>query len=134
VKSAKVQLSEREIELLIRGLENSIDHYRALAKASEQQIKEHGELAIDSRLLLDKLKTLKVKEPPAPKAEPIPDYGDHMTMAEFKESCEGGMFTDDDGDGNYATVDRMFKKAVNSDDVIDGKTDPKYTHVVWFNK
>lgn len=67
--------------------------------------------------------------------EPLPEYGDHMTLAEFIENVESGMFIDYDGYGNYASETEMFSNlTVNPSDVEDGKIDKKHTHVVWFNR
>ena len=38
---------------------------------------------------------------------PIPNYGDHMTVAYFKEAVDSGCFVDDDGSGYYATTTEM---------------------------
>lgn len=62
-------------------------------------------------------------------SEPIPDYGDHMTVADFKDSVECGLFTDDDGHGYYATDKVMTRQRVDLSNV-----DMDHTHVVWFNK
>lgn len=65
---------------------------------------------------------------------PIPDYGDHMTVEEFKALCDEGDITDDDGDGVYATATHMTDVPASADDFYDGRINREYTHVVWFNK
>lgn len=70
---------------------------------------------------------------------PIPDYGDHMTMEEFREYVVGGGFNDMDGHAHYATATEMWsgweaETYVDLSAVARGTTDPKWTHVVWFNK
>ena len=37
----------------------------------------------------------------------IPDYGDHMTLEDFVNSVDNGLFTDDDGHGYYANAKQM---------------------------
>ena len=75
-------------------------------------------------------------EVPQPEAKmgPIPDYGDHMTMVDFLECCECGGFIDYDGSGCYATAEQKTNIGVIPSDVAKCKLDPRWTHVVWFNK
>ena len=68
------------------------------------------------------------------KKEPIPGYGDHMTMKEFIEACRLYCFVDSDGIGNYAGIDFCTNKEISPSDVINNKYDNNYTHVMWFNK
>ena len=68
------------------------------------------------------------------KFEKLPDYGDHMTMDEFVKACLCGAFIDYDGHGCYATANMMSNLVVSPSDVMQGKHDTSYTHVVWFNK
>jgi hypothetical protein len=66
-----------------------------------------------------------------PKMEPLPDYGDHLTMKEFLAMVENGdVDDDDDGSGNYATATEMSARTVDLNNIK--KT--AWTHVVWFNK
>ena len=66
----------------------------------------------------------------------LPDYGDLMTMEEFKGYCESGMFIDYDGGGNYASATKMSNKDISPSDFKEGRilNNPEFTHVVWFNK
>ena len=66
----------------------------------------------------------------------IPDYGDLMTIEEFKECCEDGGFIDYDGSGvysdgvretNISAIASMFKAGL----ILDN---PLLTHILWFNK
>ena len=69
--------------------------------------------------------------------KPIPEYGDLMTIQEFRANVECGGFIDDDGSGHYALTDKMADNAsVHCDvDFIDEViTEGVFTHVVWFNK
>ena len=67
-----------------------------------------------------------------PDLDPLPKYGDHMTVDEFRDAVACGAFIPDDGDGCWAT-DAAYD---NGSCVWDGlKNPPKWaTHVVWFNK
>lgn len=66
--------------------------------------------------------------------EPIPDYGDLMTLEEFIDSCECGGFIDYDGDGYYSTGTEMSTLEISPSDVIAKKFRKDFTHVVWFNR
>lgn len=68
------------------------------------------------------------------KLEPIPEYGDLMTLEEFREGVRSGMLTDYDGEGQYATATQMSDVCVSPSDVASGLVDKGFTHVVWFNK
>lgn len=65
-------------------------------------------------------------------AQPIPDYGDLMTLKDFVECVESGGFINYDGHGYYSDGQWMFEKVIPSD--IKGKKPKNYSHVVWFNK
>ena len=72
--------------------------------------------------------------------ERIPDYGDHMTIEEFKKKAASGIFTDWDGVGFYATKNHMSTEHVNLRDIDeyriyrDINQNRIYTHVVWFSR
>ena len=86
------------------------------------------------------------------KFEPIPKYGDLMTLDNFIECCQTGGFIDYDGHGYYAMKDKMSDKLIlpshitgrrDDFDFDTGKfkkievpinIDRSFTHVVWFNK
>lgn len=61
--------------------------------------------------------------------EALPDFGDHMTLADFKACVDSGLFTDDDGTGYYATDTLMVRQDVDLSNINE-----YFTHVVWFNK
>ncbi len=80
-----------------------------------------------------------------PNLEPHPNYGDLMTIDEFKKAVEDGMFIDFDGYGNWATKTEYelpsnvkpshFYKPVKvaGHNLIDLK--PEWaTHILWFNR
>ena len=66
--------------------------------------------------------------------EPLPNYGDHMTMKDFIKCCKSGGFIDYDGHGVYATETQRTNSLIFPSDVTSGKVDKEFTHVVWFNK
>lgn len=68
------------------------------------------------------------------KIEPIPDYGDLMTIENFKELCESQMFTDYDGSGYYSDGKIMTRIPASPFEITNGKIDDRWSHVVWFNK
>jgi hypothetical protein len=66
--------------------------------------------------------------------EPIPDYGDHMTIEEFIDACHGGGITDHDGSACYATAKHMYDVPAVPSVIAAAGPDRRFTHVVWFNK
>lgn len=82
-----------------------------------------GEWATDLLLFnTDKLEKL------VPALEPIPDYGDVMTLEDFQSSHRAGALIPDDGSGYFATETGMSRE-----DCFDEP--PAWaTHVVWFNR
>lgn len=66
--------------------------------------------------------------------EPIPDYGDVMTVEDFEAAVKSVCFTDDDGHGYYSDGKTMTKVYVDCAHIYRNGVQPGYTHVVWFNK
>ena len=76
--------------------------------------------------------------------EPIPDYGDHMTLDHFIQAVDQMCFIDYDGYGYLATSDLMSRIVVSPSDVFTKKKktfkkkflkiSEGFTHIVWFNK
>ncbi len=64
----------------------------------------------------------------------IPEYGDHMTMKEFTDSCKCRAFIDYDGYGNYANIDKCTNLYIKPSDIINKKQLNGYTHIVWYNR
>lgn len=62
----------------------------------------------------------------------IPDYGDVMTVKEFKEEVECGMFGDYDGSGKPAKDGKMSHQDIKPSKIEEIPSDA--THIVWFNK
>jgi hypothetical protein len=75
----------------------------------------------------DKLQLLAFEEERNPKLEPIPSYGDLMTLEEFRASEDNGYLLSSDGDGYYATEKGMSR-------IRTSEPEPSWaTHVMWFN-
>jgi hypothetical protein len=86
------------------------------------------------------------------KLEPLPNYGEHMTLDRFIEDCKSGSLIDYDGLGYYATKDNISNKSIVPSDVTGNaerfnmktgqfikykkkiNVDKNFTHVVWLNK
>lgn len=70
--------------------------------------------------------------------QPVPeDYGELMTATEFSEVVLCGGFIDYDGSGYYSDGVFMYRERPALPSAIlraEGRTDPKYSHVAWFNK
>jgi hypothetical protein len=66
-----------------------------------------------------------------PAMEPLPPWGDLMTLDEFIMACKNGSFVDYDGVGRYSNgKEASVDIYVYPSDVKDRH----WTHVVWFNK
>jgi len=62
----------------------------------------------------------------------IPDYGDLMTVQEWLECVEGGMFIDYDGHGRPAKDGLMSSMFISPSRARSIPIDA--THIVWFNR
>ena len=67
------------------------------------------------------------------KLGPIPSYGDHMPIEDFVVYVKTGCFIDYDGFGDYATDNEVTDISISPSDVKHG-LDPRWTHIVWYNK
>ena len=71
--------------------------------------------------------------------EPIPSYGDLMTIEEFKDTVDCGGFIDYDGYGHFATEDhtmgitKVYPSEVK-EDFLEMCREHKITHICWFNR
>lgn len=65
---------------------------------------------------------------------PLPKYGDHVTLEEFKKWCDKGYITDNDGIGYYATETEISGKPASPSLFQQGDIEEGFTHVCWFNK
>lgn len=66
--------------------------------------------------------------------EPIPDYGDHMTLQDWISACDCGGFIDYDGHGDLATADQCSNFQISPSERHLVKIPEWATHVVWYNK
>lgn len=65
----------------------------------------------------------------------IPPYGDLMTSKKFIQYCVGKWFIDYDGYGYYSDGKILFDDfIVYPSDIIEGKINYIFSHVVWFNR
>ncbi len=58
----------------------------------------------------------------------IPDYADVMTVEEWKDNVDGGLFVPDDGEGYWCKGNKESR-----DSVWESKAEDA-THVAWYNK
>jgi hypothetical protein len=69
--------------------------------------------------------------------DPIPSYGDLLTIDHFRNAVDSGSFTNYDGGGRPAkNVNGMMKMAKSEVRPSDWERDvyQDTTHIVWFNK
>lgn len=67
-------------------------------------------------------------------SEPLPSYGDLMTLDEFCDMAKDGYLIDYDGVGEYVRDNRLSGIEIVPSDVTRGDVDRTFTHVVWFNR
>jgi hypothetical protein len=139
-----------EVQLLIEGKEVDLQHFcdhwesqvdRMITEKAKELIENRfGDVNDLMRDLQDRLKTeidKRLEDWEKISFEPIPDYGDLMTIQEWIDSVDCGCFIDDDGTGNLAYKDKMSNIEVYPSMVKDGefnKIKNDFTHIVWFNK
>jgi len=77
-----------------------------------------------------------IEKKPQIKLKKIPDFGDLMTIDEWKENCQCGAYVNDDGIGNLAYHNQISNIVVYPSMIFDEEFDSiksDFTHVVWFN-
>lgn len=101
----------------------------------EHELVDHGAVSEYTRIMVREKCTLC----PCPKwkmngyTEKLPDYGDLMTVKDFREACESGAFIDYDGSGHPVKDGKMMRTL----DVIPsklGRIPEDATHIMWFNR
>jgi hypothetical protein len=70
--------------------------------------------------------------------EPLPKYGDHMTIGQFAQHISSGLFIDYDGHGEWATATHRTDVMIVPSEIADGSwihaVPTCATHVIWYNK
>jgi len=95
------------------------EEYVELTKVEDEEI-----IKLDRRIRL--LRPYEVSE--------IPDYGDVMTLNEFKNACRNGGFIDYDGSGNYIDGDKMTDISIYPSDVKAKSLRHELNKIIWFNR
>jgi hypothetical protein len=64
------------------------------------------------------------------------EYGDLMSLKDFIDCCNDGLFIDEDGSGVYCNSTHESNINAIPSMISDGIiiNDPKLTHVMWYNK
>jgi hypothetical protein len=77
-----------------------------------------------------------VDEVRAERIEPVKGHhGDLFTLDEFIRDCKNGCLIDDDGYGDYATETNVYEdEVVCPSDIMAGKINRNFTHVMWYNR
>jgi hypothetical protein len=66
--------------------------------------------------------------------EGINEYAHELTVEEFKNEVENGLFIDDDGYGYYATETTKSDIYVYPSDFTENIYRDDFTHIIWFNR
>jgi len=141
IKTFKIFMNEgktfngESFETLRKQLETATEKYHeALRKAppgmNPQQFFAYAEKAGNEMEYLSR----QVRMIQPFEMEPIPSYGDVMSLEDFKEDVKAGNFTDDDGSGNYARGNQMSDVSIYPSDVDEDMVRNDFDKVVWFNK
>lgn len=69
-----------------------------------------------------------------PNYSKLPDYGNVMSLKEFKECCKEGYFIDYDGSGNYVKDGMMSNITILPSDVTENNVRTDFDTIIWFNK
>lgn len=69
-----------------------------------------------------------------PRFEPIPDYGEVMTLADFIKRVEGGWFIDYDGYGHYVREGQDSRIEIYPSDVKNKAVRTDFDTIIWFNR
>jgi hypothetical protein len=66
------------------------------------------------------------------------EFGDLFTIEEFKKLCEDDCFIDCDGIGQWSDgvfiYGNIFDNPVLPSDIVKGKINKEFTHIVWYNR
>jgi len=65
--------------------------------------------------------------------EPLPDFGDLMTVADFVDNCKDNFFVDYDGNGHPVKDGKMMWSLTIKPSRLDMIPNDA-THIMWFNK
>lgn len=68
------------------------------------------------------------------KYEPLPNYGDIMTLESFINAIECGAFIDYDGFGEYISANKLTGILVKPSDLKYNKIRKEFNHIIWFNR
>ena len=66
--------------------------------------------------------------------QPIPGYGDLMSLDDFKEAVQDKMFIDYDGHGNLSNGKEMSTIRIIPSQVANFVFPEWATHIMWFNR
>jgi len=65
----------------------------------------------------------------------LPDHGDLIALADFKEAVDCNAFIDYDGFGEMATETQTSRLHIKPSQVYKGYNFPDWcTHILWFNR
>jgi hypothetical protein len=84
---------------------------------------------------LDLAAEVMAEEKERTRLRPMPDYGDLMTVEEFRSRVESGGFIDYDGFGDLATEDGVSDIQVRPSNFEEvAAIYHQFTHVCWYNR
>lgn len=130
--------SEKSYEELKRMEDRLTEEYQQIFGESAKQglpWKEFCEKAHDVKEQLYYVSMYKrLKQDPVLTYNKDIGHGDKYEIEKFKALCEGGMFIDEDGFGEYATETAVSDIEIYPSDVTENLVRDDFTHVIWFNR
>jgi len=123
ISKLKFRIKELEIQKSTKqklwDYDRPWEEYVALTEKEDKEISE-----LDRKLRL--IRPYEVTD--------IPDYGEIMTLNQFKNICRNGGFIDSDGFGYYLEEDKVTDIVIYPSDVKHKSLRYELNRIIWFNK
>ena len=68
------------------------------------------------------------------KLDELPEYGDVMSLEDFKENVEAGWFSDYDGFGRYVLDGKETDIDIYPSDIMEGNIREEFDTIIWYNR
>lgn len=131
---ARLQEIEKQEEVLHEILEEKeknwnyddgdfgLEGYEKYRKNREPEVSQLSKLDREKRMLM------------TPKFDELPDYGDVMSLEDFKGNVACGGFIDYDGYGHYVRDGKESNIEIYPSDVRHGSIRDDFDTIIWFNR
>lgn len=133
-------MSDAELLSITGILEEIIDtkmdeFFSALAKDPKSiNFADVDKVAEEERNVCSMISQIKRLRRPTWKMDPLPTYGDHMTLKKFISCVKSGGFINYDGFGQYASKTQISDITILPSDIHADAYRKDFSHIVWFNR